>query len=106
MKVSKSTIVRTIVLIIAVINAGLVFFGKNTIDISEDAIYEIVSYAFLIGSSVVAWWKNNSFTQEALMGDQLKNEMKALKNNAGADNESSSTEEEHIKAEPEDAEVK
>ena len=82
-KPSKGTITRTIVLLIALINMLLATLGKTPLDIDEamvngtvDAIYEAVSYVFMVIASVVAWWKNNSITVAAQAGDQLKNDIK------------------------------
>ena len=46
---------------------------------SDEQIRELVSLLFTVGSSLWAWWKNNSFTQAALAGDEVKNSIKANK---------------------------
>ena len=50
LKVSKETLVRTIVLIIALINSVI--------------------------ATLWAWWKNNSFTKEAIEADEYKKKIK------------------------------
>ena len=67
----SETIARTIVLALALINQCLAMAGRGTIDIAESEIYQIVSLAFTCGASVWAWWKNNSFTKEAIQADKI-----------------------------------
>lgn len=77
MKISAETIIRTIVLVIALVNQVLTSMGKNPLPFAEDTIYELVTLVVTIGASVWAWWKNNSFTKEAIKADEY---MKSLKN--------------------------
>lgn len=72
MKVNKDTIGRTIVLAIALLNQVLAIFGKGTFDFAEEQIYQIVTLLFTFGASITAWWKNNSFSKSAIVGDKLK----------------------------------
>lgn len=76
MRISADTIARTIVLFIAILNQILAILGKNRLDIAESDIYQIVTLVFTIGSAVWAWWKNNSFTQNALKADEFMKELK------------------------------
>lgn len=76
-KIAPDTIARTIVLVLALINQLLAIFGKGTIDITENDIYQVVSIIFTIVSAIAAWWYNNSFTKHAIRADDY---MKALKN--------------------------
>lgn len=76
-KVSTSTIARTIILILALINQVLTSTGHSVIPISNDQVQEIVSLVFTIISALVAWWKNNSFTAPAKQADIWMREMKA-----------------------------
>lgn len=69
MKVSNGTIARTIILALALVNQALQMSGHSVIPIDETAISDFISYAFLGVSTIVAWWKNNSFTQKALAAD-------------------------------------
>lgn len=83
MKVKKSTIIRTAVLLLAIINNGLALFGKSPLPIDDVMVEQVVSFLFTTGSALVAWWKNNSFTSEAINADGLmmvsKNASKELK---------------------------
>ena len=69
MKVSKETIIRTIVLAVALANQLLTACGANPLPFSDDLIYEAVTVAVTIGASAWAWWKNNSFTENAIEAD-------------------------------------
>lgn len=76
-KVSTSTIARTIILTLALINQVLTSTGHSVIPVSNDQVQEIVSLVFTIISALVAWWKNNSFTVPAKQADIWMKEMKA-----------------------------
>ena len=71
MKIKKGTIIRTICLALALINQGLTICGKNPLPFSESEIYDGVSMAFTVCTSLVAWWKNNSFTPKAIYADKI-----------------------------------
>lgn len=79
MKVNKGTITRTIVLALALINQLLMAFGYNVINISDDTINTLVGTIFTIVTALIAFWKNNSFTQEALEADEVLKELKSTK---------------------------
>lgn len=67
--VKIDTIVRTIVLFIALGNQILAIAGKDVFPVTEDQVYQGVSLIITVGASIVAWWKNNSFTQNAIIAD-------------------------------------
>ena len=79
MKVSGKTIARTAVLLVALINQILTAVGFNPLPLSDNSVYETVSLIFTAAASMWAWWKNNSFTKEALKADELLCEMKGDK---------------------------
>ena len=74
--VKTDTIIRTIVLIIALINQTLAIFGKEAIPVTEDEVYQLVSLIITVGAAIWAWWKNNSFTHAAIEGDKVKDAIK------------------------------
>lgn len=76
MKISKGTIIRTIVLALALINQVLAAMGKNVINIADEDINALISAGFTIVSAICAWWKNNSFTQAAIEADNYMHEVK------------------------------
>ena len=76
MKISNGTIVRTVVLIIALINQVLTVSGKNPLPFSENEIYEGASLILTTIASITSWWKNNSFTKNAIKADEYKASLK------------------------------
>lgn len=78
-KVKTDTIIRTIVLTLALVNQVLTILGKSVIPITDDQVADFVSIAFTILASVWAWWKNNSFTQPAIKADVYLDELRRKK---------------------------
>lgn len=69
-KPSKETTIRTVLLIIALVNNALALFGKSPIPISDDTVVDIVSFLFTAGTAIATWWYNNSFTLPAQLADE------------------------------------
>ncbi len=80
MKISKWTIVRTIMILLVIVNMLLKAFGVKTIDIGEDTVLGIVEALIEIGAIVCAWWYNNSFTEKALAADNFFKSLKEENN--------------------------
>lgn len=76
MKIKTETIIRTIVLILALANQVLAIYGKEKIPITEDEVYQLVTLIITIGSSLWTWWKNNSFTQPAIKADEYMEKLR------------------------------
>ena len=77
MNVKIDTIARTIVLFIALANQVLVIAGKEAFPVAEDQIYQVVTLVITIGASLWAWWKNNSFTKNAIEADNVLSQLKS-----------------------------
>ncbi|MDA7025586.1 phage holin [Bacillus sp. CLL-7-23] len=67
----KGTVVRTVLLFIALVNQTLIMLGKSALPISEDQVNTLADTLYLVGStvfmivtSVVAWYKNNYVTSK------------------------------------------
>ena len=75
--VKKDSIIRTIVLIVALINQALTLAGKNPLPFEDDEIVNVLSYAFTLGASLRAWWKNNSCTKNAIKADEMLAQLNA-----------------------------
>ena len=75
-KISVGTVIRTVCLILALVNLTLETFGKRIIPISDEQVSELITLIFTIVTSVISFWKNNSFTQEAIIADGLMKDMK------------------------------
>ena len=69
-KVEKMTIVRTAVLAFALINQVLTISGYNPLPFTDEEFGQAVSMVLTAGASLWAWWKNNSFTQNAIIADE------------------------------------
>lgn len=78
MKIAKGTIVRTVMLIIVVINMVLKKCGIDLINVSESEILAIVELLIEIAVIVVAFWKNNSYTQNAIKADEFLKNLKEM----------------------------
>ena len=69
-KIETGTIVRTAVLVFALVNQALTISGHNPLPFSEDEVGQAVSMVLTVGASLWAWWKNNSFTKAAIAADE------------------------------------
>ncbi len=79
--IKTETIIRTVCLIIALINQALIAVGKQPIPIEDKEIYTLVSTVVTIILALRCWWKNNSFTIPAIKADQYMEDLrKRLKN--------------------------
>lgn len=69
-KIETGTIVRTAALIFALVNQTLTISGHNPLPFSGEQVGQAVSMILTVGASLLAWWKNNSFTQAAIEADE------------------------------------
>ena len=69
-KISAGTLTRTAVLGLALTNQLLSAAGKPLLPIDNAQLEQLISTGFTVGAALAAWWKNNSFTQAALAGDE------------------------------------
>lgn len=76
MKIKASTIARTAVLALALANQILSAAGKSPLPIDSATLEPWVTTGLTTAAAVWAWWKNNSFTPEAIRADELMKEMK------------------------------
>ncbi|MDY5231552.1 MAG: phage holin [Eubacteriales bacterium] len=76
LNITSGTIARTIILVLALLNQILTAMGHSVINISDESINTLISTGFTIVTAIVAWWKNNSFTQSALKADEVMREGK------------------------------
>ncbi|KEP24766.1 phage holin [Bacillus zhangzhouensis] len=63
----KGTVIRTVLLFIALINQGLIMFGKPVLPISEDQVKTLTDTLYLAGSMIdnpCRWFKNNYVTSK------------------------------------------
>lgn len=77
MSISKGTIVRSVMLLVGVVNTVCVLFGWSPVELDESLVYEAVSTAYMVVVTAWSWWKNNSFSHAAVSADSVKNMMKS-----------------------------
>lgn len=83
--ITPETWARSVCLVIALVNQILATLGKNVLPFAENDIYQLVSLLATIVTGLVAWWKNNSFTDAAIKADKY---MDALKSGTAEEAES------------------
>ena len=98
MKISKSTIIRAILVAIVIINFILERLGVDLIRADESVITMLVETFIEIAVIVVGFWKNNSFSQAAIRADEF---LKELRNDESEWEDESETEEEIAESEVE-----
>lgn len=74
--IKKETIIRTVILIVALINQVLTIAGVSLLPISDEQITEFLSLSITIFASLWSWWKNNSFTANAIEADAYLDNLK------------------------------
>lgn len=76
MKIKAGTVARTAVLALALANQILSAAGKSPLPIDSATLEPWVTTGITTAAAVWAWWKNNSFTPEAIRADELLKQMK------------------------------
>lgn len=77
--VKTETIIRTIILILALANNVLAIYGKEKIPITENEVYQLVTQIVTICTALWVWWKNNSFTLPAIKADEYLEKLRKEK---------------------------
>ena len=70
--ITAGTIARTAVLLLALTNQMLSAMGK-----SRTTVEQLVTAGITTIAALIAWWKNNSFTKEAIAADKEYDRLKA-----------------------------
>ena len=76
MKIKPATIARTAVLALALANQILSVAGLSPLPIDSATLEPWVTTGLTTAAAVWAWWKNKSFTPEAIRADELLKEMR------------------------------
>ena len=76
MKISKTTIFRTALIFLVIINLILRKLGFHPLQISQNEIAEFLELIVEIASIIAAWWYNNSFSQNALKAQNYLQELR------------------------------
>ncbi|MPW26393.1 phage holin [Alkalibaculum sp. M08DMB] len=69
--VKKETWIRTTVLVVALVNQGLQITGKQILPYTPEEVANGVSFGLTIVATIWAWWKNNSFSENAQYADEI-----------------------------------
>lgn len=75
--ITAGTIARTAVLLLALTNQMLSAMGKSPLPIDNTTMEQLVTAGITTIAALVAWWKNNSFTKEAIAADKEYDRLKA-----------------------------
>ena len=76
-KISAGTIARTACLRLALLNQVLCAFGKSPLPIESETLNQLVTTSLTVAAALVSWWKNNSFTKEAIAADKEYERLRA-----------------------------
>ena len=74
-KISAATVARTVCLLLALTNQVLSACGKPVLPIESETVEQLVSAGITTIAAMVAWWKNNSFTTNAIKADQYMKDL-------------------------------
>lgn len=69
-KISAATVARTAALLLALTNQVLSAIGKPVLPIESATVEQLVTAGITTIAALVAWWKNNSFSTNAIKADQ------------------------------------
>ena len=75
--ITAGTIARTAVLLLALTNQMLSAMGKSPLPIESTTVEQLVTAGITTIAALVAWWKNTSFTKEAIAADKEYDRLKA-----------------------------
>lgn len=75
MKITKGTIIRTVLLILVLANIILEKCGVDIICVDESVVASGVETLIEIGAIAASWWYNNSFTEKAKKADAFMKEL-------------------------------
>ena len=75
--ITAGTIARTAVLLLALTNQMLSAMGKSPLPIESTTVEQLVTAGITTIAALVAWWKNNSCTKEAIAADKEYDRLKA-----------------------------
>ena len=75
--ITAGTIARTAVLLLALTNQMLSAMGKSPLPIESTTGEQLVTAGITTIAALIAWWKNNSFTKEAIAADKEYDRLKA-----------------------------
>ena len=75
-KITAATLARTAVLALALTNQILSATGHPVLPIENAELETLITTSMTVGASLWGWWKNNSFTPEAIESDKRMHDLK------------------------------
>ena len=75
-KITTGTIVRTALLVLALVNQVLFVMGISPIPIDDEVLTQAITTGATVIIAIITWWKNQSFTKEAIVADVQMHSMK------------------------------
>lgn len=69
MHISIGTIIRTVCLALALVNQILSATGHAVLPIEDEQLETLLTTGATVVTALISWWKNNSFTSNALRAD-------------------------------------
>ena len=78
-KISPATLARTAALALALTNQVLSAVGKPMLPIESATVEQLVTTGQTVTAALVNWWKNTSFTPEAIEADDFLCQLKEHK---------------------------
>ena len=78
-KIAPATIARTAALALALTNQVLSATGHAMLPIESAQLEQLVSTGLTVAAALISWWKNNSFTPEAIEADDFLCQLKGHK---------------------------
>lgn len=78
-KISAATLARTAALALALTNQVLSACGRPVLLIESAAVEQLVTTGLTVAAALIGWWKNNSFTPEAIQADDYLEQLREKK---------------------------
>ena len=78
-KITAGTIARTAVLALALTNQVLSALGKPVLPIESATVEQLVTAGITTVAALISWWKNNSFTSDAIRADGFMKNLRDMK---------------------------
>lgn len=77
-RIPAGTWIRLVLLLVVLVNNALTVFGVKPISV-EGTVWETAVTVTTVLTALTAYWKNNSFTEAALIADEVMEELKNAK---------------------------
>ncbi len=74
--VSKGTWIRIGLFVLATVNGALELAGASPLPFTDVELSQFISFGFMAITSIIGFWKNNSFTQPAQTADEYLKRVK------------------------------